>query len=151
MKGVAGVTAVVVFLVGTAATVIGVTAAASAQPLPVAYGFDGASGWQHGQVRPHDIYFGAGGSLLVRGLTWSNWAQGSAVAHGVRWADDCTPTCAAGTYAKSRATLTLSAVLVHAGLRYFSKLTLQWTANDRKHETVFHWSSGAIKGTLFWS
>jgi hypothetical protein len=146
MKGVAGVAAIVMIMVGIAVLAIRITAASSAATPPVAYGFDGSSGWQHGTVRPHDIDFGAGGSLFIRGLRWAGWSQRSAVGHGVRWADTCTPDCASGGYVKSRATLTLSGILVHAGLRYFSRMTMRWKSGGRMHEAVFRWSPGAIRG-----
>ncbi len=139
MKGVAGVTSIVIIMVGMAVLAIRITSASSAQTPPVVYGFDGSSGWQHGQVKPQVIDFGAGGSLFVRGLRWAGWSQENAVGRGVRWADSCTPDCASGNYLKSPATLTLSGVKVHAGLRYFSRLAVQWKTGDRMHVYVFHW------------
>ncbi|HUC60271.1 MAG TPA: hypothetical protein VMA95_22930 [Streptosporangiaceae bacterium] len=128
------------------------TAASSAQVPPVAYGFDGSSGWQHGHVKPHDIGFGAGGSLFVRGMSWADWSQRTAVGHGVRWADSCIPDCASGHYVKVRATLTLSGIKVHSGLRYFSKLTMQWKASGKTCKSVFHWRPGAVPGAPpFWN
>jgi hypothetical protein len=146
MKGVAGIAAIVMLMVGIAVLAIRVTAASSAQAPPVAYGFDGSSGWQHGQVKPAEIDFGAGGSLFVRGLRWAGWSQRTAVAHGLRWADSCLPDCASGRYLKSPAALTLSGIKVHAGLRYFSRLALQWKAGGKMREYVFHWSPGAGRG-----
>src|SRR3984957_17900941 len=102
MKGIAGVAGVVVLIAGVTVLTDRITAAASAQPLPVSYGFDGASGWQHAKIKPHSIYFGAGGSLLVRGAKWISWTQVGAIGQGARWADTCTPNCAAGSYAKTQ-------------------------------------------------
>jgi hypothetical protein len=152
MKGVAGVAAIVVAVIGVAVIALRIAAAASSQPLPVSYGFDGNWGWRHGEVDPGAIYFGAGGSLLVKNLTWSSWTQGEAVGRGVRWADGCVPTCAAGRYVKSPAILTLSRVRTHAGTRYFARLTVRWTASGRVHTDVFAWSGGAEPGAPpFWS
>ena len=163
MKGVAGVAAIVMIMVGAAVLAIRITAASSAQTAsaqtassaqipPVAYGFDGSSGWQHGLVKPREIDFGAGGSLFIRGLRWADWTQRRAGAHGVRWADECTPDCASGRYLKSPAALTLSGVKVHAGLRYFSRLAVRWKAGGKIHEYVFHWSPGAGRGApSFWN
>ena len=151
MKGVAGVAAIVMIMVGIAVLAIRITAASSAAVPPVAYGFDGSSGWQHGVVKPHDIGFGAGGSLLVRRLRWSGWSAGTAVAHGVRWADSCTPDCASGRYVKSRATLTLSGVKVHDGAHYYSRLALRWKIGRKIYRSVFLWSPGAVRGAPpFW-
>jgi hypothetical protein len=152
MKGVAGVAVIVTIMAGMAVLALRMTAASSAQPPPVAYGFDGSSGWQHGVVKPRTIDFGAGGSLLVRGLRWAGWSQQAAVARGVRWADSCDPDCASGGYLKSRATLTLSGIKVHGGLRYFSRLLMRWKADGRMHRYVFHWSPGAGPGAPpFWT
>jgi hypothetical protein len=145
MKGVAGAAAIVVSVIGITVLAVRIASAASAAPLPLAYGFDGSSGWQNGEIKPHDIYFGAGGNLLVRGLTWTSWGQDGATATGARWADSCRPDCAAGRYARVRAVLTLSRVRVHHGVRYFSELTLRWVAAGQRQVTVFRWIPGAIK------
>lgn len=151
MKGVAGGIAVIVAVIGIVVLAIRVTAAASATPLPLGYGFDGGSGWHHGKIKPHAIYFGTGGSLLIRGVSWTSWTQNAAIGNGVRWANSCVPNCAAGAYAKSRTVLTLSKVKVHEGIRYFSELTVLWMAGDRHHTTVFRWAPGVFRGLPFWS
>ncbi len=152
MKGVAGISALAVAVTGAAVFAISVTAASSAQPLPVAYGFDGGSGWQHGQVRPREIYFGAGGSLLVRSLTWMSWTSNSAIGRGVRWADNCRPTCATGTYQKIQAEMTLSRLRSHDGNSYFSLLTMQWFVRAKPRLEIFRWSGNiAHNAPPFWS
>jgi hypothetical protein len=151
MKGVAGVGVIVVIMVGIAVAVVSLTAASSAPPLPLAYGFGGSSGWQHGSVKPRSIDFGAGGSLFVRGLRWTEWTQTTATGHGLSWTDSCRPNCASGSYVKSRAIMTLSGIKVHAGLRYFSAMTMRWTAHGQNYRFVFHWSPGAVNGAgPFW-
>jgi hypothetical protein len=156
MKGVAGVATIVLIFIGIAVLAVRITAAASASPLPLAYGFDGSAGWQHGVIKPRDIDFGAGGGLLLRGLSWASWTQRTAVGSGVRWEDDCTPDCAAGAYVKSPARLTLSDVRVHAGLRYFARMTMSWTTAGRMHwyafRLAFQWPPSTANDTpLFWS
>src|SRR5580658_4005020 len=146
MKGISGVAAIVVVVIGAIVFAARMTAAASAAPLPLAYGFDGSTGWQHGDVRPHAIYFGTGGSLLVRGLAWSGWTQQAATASGVRWADGCTPNCAAGTYSRTPATLALSDVRIHDGVRYFARLTMRWSSGGKMEREVFRWSPALVSG-----
>lgn len=152
MRGVAVVAAIVMIMAGVAVLTATITAASSAAPPPVVYGFDGSTGWQHGAVKPADIDFGAGGSLFVRGLRWSGWSQQRATGRGVRWADSCTPDCASGRYLRSGAILTLSGIRVHDGLRYFSRLAMQWKAGGKTYRYVFHWSPGALRGSPpFWT
>jgi hypothetical protein len=150
-KGVTGVIAIVAAVIGVAIAAIQVTAASSVASLPVVYGFDGNSGWTHGLVKPRAIYFGAGGSLLVRDLTWASWTQKAAVGRGVRWSDSCVPTCAAGRYAKVPAEMSLSRVRQRDGVSYFSRMTLQWTIGGRHYKTSYGWSRGALRGSPpFW-
>lgn len=152
MKGVAGVAAIVAVITTVVAAVIGGTAASNPASLPVAFGFDGNSGWSHGEVKPHAIYFGAGGNLLIRGLSWVNWTQNAAAARGVRWSDRCLPTCAAGTYIKVPVLMRLSQARIRHGVKYFSRMTLQWTIDGRHYKSVYGWSPGPIVGAPpFWS
>jgi len=152
MKSVAGAAAIVVAAIGVTFLAIQVTAASNSAPLPVAYGFDGSSGWTHGKVKPDAIYFGAGGNLLVRALRWVSWTQRAAVARGVRWLDSCVPSCAAGAYVKVPAEMSLSRVRIRDGVSYFSRMTLYWNIGGRKHKSVYAWSHGPIPGVPpFWS
>jgi len=124
-------------------------AAPNTPSLPVVYGFAGASGWQHPRIQPPAVYFGTGGSLLIRNLHWASWGRQRAIAHGSRWADSCVPNCAAGKYAKVPAELTLSRVRVHDGVRYYSKLTARWKVNGHLVTNVFTWAPGSANS--FWS
>ena len=152
MKSVAGAAAIVAVVIGVIFLAIQVTAASNSASLPVAYGFDGGSGWTHGKIKPHAIYFGAGGNLLVRGLNWITWTRSGAVARGVRWSDRCVPTCAAGTYFKVPVEMSLSRVRIRNGIGYFARMTLQWTMGGRKYKSVYSWSRGQIPGAPpFWS
>ncbi len=143
MKGAAGVAVIVIVVIASAVLVLQATAASSSQPLPVAYGFGGATGWVQGKVKPHDLYFGAGGSLLVRGLRWTTWTQNAAIGRGVRWTDNCVPDCADGRYAKVPAVLTLSRVRRHRRSGYFTRLLLQWSAGGQQHTILFRWLKGS--------
>lgn len=151
MKGVAGVAAVGLAVIG-AGFGIRAMASSSTPSLPVVYGFAGASGWQHPGIQPPAVYFGAGGSLLIRNLRWANWGGQRAIAHGSRLADSCVPNCAAGKYAKVPAELTLSRVRTHNGERYYSKLTTHWKVNGQPVTNVFTWAPGSLRGAnSLWS
>lgn len=151
MKGVAGVAAVGLAVVGIGFGIRAV-AASGTPSLPVVYGFAGASGWQHPGIQPPAVYFGAGGSLQIRNLSWAKWGDQQAIAHGSRWADSCVPNCAAGKLAKVPAELTLSRVRNHNGVRYYSKLTTHWKVNGHLVTNVFTWAPGAVHGVnALWS
>jgi hypothetical protein len=138
-----GISVVVVLALRT------VPAAGSASP-PVAYGFDGHSGWHGGQIRPHEIAFGAGGSLIARQVSWTTWKRGEARGHGTVLADGCSPNCAQGSYTRSAATLTLSAPRRHDGHAYFSKLVMTWTQGGRTQSGTYHWSVYPGGSVPFW-
>lgn len=153
MKKVLGIAAAVIVLAGVSAAVVVTTSAASpaSQALPVTYGFDGHQGWAHGAVRPHALYLGAGGSLFVRRVRWIGWSQAGARGSGTRWADNCVPSCAAGSFARSAATITLSRVRTHHGQRYFSRMRIAWRAGGKPHQQTFRWSAGTgASAAPFW-
>lgn len=152
MKGVTWVAAIVAIVIAAAVLAIRITAASSSASLPVAYGFDGNSGWHHGVVKPRAIYFGAGGSLQVRDLSWTSWTRNAAVGRGVRWADNCVPTCAAGAFTKVAAEMSLSGVRERGEVRYFTIMILHWTIGTKHYKSVYGWSPGAVPGAPpFWS
>ncbi len=124
-------------------------ASGSASP-PVAYGFDGHSGWHGGQIRPHAIAFGAGGSLLARRVSWTTWKRSVARGHGTVLVDNCSPNCAQGNYARSAATLTLSAPRRRDGHAYFSKLVMTWTQGGLAQSETFRWSVYQGGSVPFW-
>ena len=152
MKSVAGAAAIIAVAIGVSFLAIQVTAASNSPQLPVAYGFDGGSGWSHGKVKPRAIYFGVGGNLLVRGLRWVSWTGKAALARGVRWWDSCVPSCAAGGYIEVPVDMSLWRVRIRDNVSYFSRMTLQWTISGRKHKSVYEWSRGRAAGVPpFWS
>lgn len=152
MKSVAGAAAIIIVVIGVTFLAIGVTSASNPASLPVAFGFDGGSGWSHGKVKPHAIYFGVGGNLLVRGLSWVSWTGKAAMGRGVRWSDSCVPDCAAGTYFKVTVQMSLWRVRIRDGARYFSRMTLRWVIDGRKYKSVYAWRPSAVIGAApFWS
>ena len=153
MKSVPGIAIAVIVLAGLAAAAVLIRSGASgASPaLPVAYGFDGHDGWTGGEIRPRTVYFGAGGSLFVRGLIWASWNKAGASGRGIRWADSCVPDCAAGSYVRSAAEITLRRVRDHDSQPFFSAMTIAWSASGTLHREIFRWSKGTGTSAVpFW-
>jgi len=119
----AGSTAAALTLRGSRLPAAGAARAAQAARLPVAY--NGVSGWQHGQVRPHVIYLG-GSTAFLRIARWSRWTGASAAGDAVLWVDTCQPTCAAGHYRTYPATVRLSRAADRAGAGFFSRMRLRY-------------------------
>jgi hypothetical protein len=73
----------------------GATAGVGTAGLPSFLGCEGT----HPLVRPHSILFAcADGNFYVSRLHWSSWTARSAIAVGVGYQNDCTPSCAAGHF-----------------------------------------------------
>ena len=122
----------------TAATVLPAVSA-SATTYPVAYQY---SSWLRPTVRPGFIAIGGDGGLQYRHISWKNggWWMNSAKGYGTRFADNCIPNCALGTFIKTPATIKLSQVKLHNGRRYFSRMDVVY--GHRHHMVTYHYSSG---------
>ena len=85
-----------------------------------------------GQVRPAGYDIGCMPSNeLVTGLTWTSW-RSVAFGSGTLEVNDCTPTCAQGTYIKYPILVVLWRAepwSKHPGEQYFSRLTWIFTGN----------------------
>ncbi len=81
-----------------------------------------------GQVRPAGYDIGCMPSNeLVVGLTWTSW-RSTAFGSGILKVNDCTPTCAQGSYVKYPILVVLwRAEPWHWGQQYFSRLTWIFT------------------------
>ena len=79
-----------------------------------------------GQVEPASYDIGCmPSSELVAGLKWTSW-RSAAFGSGVLKVNDCTPTCAQGTYVKYPILVVLWRARPwprHSGREYFSRLT----------------------------
>jgi len=153
MKNVLGIAGAIIVLAGVAmaAGLIRSERPGASPVLPVVYGFDGHQGWARGEVRPRTVHFGTGGSLFVRSLSWADWNQADARGLGTRWADRCVPDCAAGSYARSAAKITLSRVRDHDGQPYFSRMTIAWRIDGKSYRQIFRWSRGTGTSAVpFW-
>jgi hypothetical protein len=110
--------------IGIPATV-GVSAA-SAATRPVVYA-SSVGGWSHPSVRPSWITIGMGGSPGAHLRLWSTWDKGEPLPHasaaGTLWVDNCIPNCAQGEESYHRLVVTLSAIKVHRGVRYYSRMS----------------------------
>jgi len=90
-----------------------------------------------GQVRPAR-YDGPGcmpANELVAGLTWTSW-RSAAFGSGVLKVNNCTPTCAQGSYVKYPVLVVLwrpGPWPGHPGRAYFSRLTWIFTAHHPGH------------------
>jgi hypothetical protein len=59
-------------------------------------------------MRPRSIIFTcADGGFYAKRLEWRRWYRYRAVGHGVFHANDCTPSCAGGTFHKARGRIVL--------------------------------------------
>jgi hypothetical protein len=129
-------------------------APAGASTVPYAYGvypYGAVNSWQEPTIRPPQIVFGTDGGLMYRSMAWGYWNNTSAWGRGTRWANTCSPTCAAGNYWKSPGTVTLWGVKWHNGHRYYTQMTLRWTTRNGVHHKVVY-SYATHGGTVrFWS
>jgi len=89
-----------------------------------------------GQVRPAGYDIGCMPSNeLVTGLTWTSW-RSAAFGSGTLKVNNCTPSCAQGSYVKYPILTVLWRAEPwpkHAGQEYFSRLTWIFTGNRPGH------------------
>ena len=92
-----------------------------------------------GQVRRAQYDIGCMASQeFLAGLRWTSW-RSVAFGGGVLKVNDCTPSCAKGTYIKYPVLTVLWRARpwpAHAGRRYFSRLTLIFTGKRPAHVPV---------------
>ena len=93
----------------------------------------------HGQVRPaqYDIGCMASQEYLAQ-LRWTSW-RSVAFGGGILKVNNCTPSCAQGTYIKYPVLTVLWRARPwphHAGGRYFSRLTIIFTGKRPAHVPV---------------
>ncbi|MGN6173061.1 MAG: hypothetical protein ACTHPS_08930 [Streptosporangiaceae bacterium] len=116
-------------ILATAAATLALAIPAGASNVPRFYYL----GFTNPQIRPTAVYWGAGGSLFVKGLNWHYWDNGSAYGRGTRYRNTCNPNCGAGNYLKSPASITFWRTRWHNGHRYYTRLTLRWHTRDGVH------------------
>jgi hypothetical protein len=90
------------------------------------------------QVRPASILYTGDSSAILGGfdgtgirhpghLKWSSWTTTRAAGSGAVWIDDCTPSCASGTFT-ARAVKVVASRPEHG---YFTRLTLRYHGPSR--------------------
>ena len=87
-----------------------------------------------GQVRPGGYDVGCTANELLRTMHWQTW-RGTAYGNGVLKVDDCTPTCAQGTYVKYPILVVLwkpAAWPKHAGRDYFTRMTIILSGSGKR-------------------
>jgi hypothetical protein len=88
---------------------------------------------QKTQVRPGTFVLACGdGNAALDSLNWSAWGSSGALASGTSGFNDCTPDCLSGHVHTFPALIVLwgaKALPGHAGVRYFSELTIIYTGN----------------------
>lgn len=89
-----------------------------------AYAPANGSGTGHA-VRPHGIGLSGDSTLDATDLHWSRWGKRRAVATGTVRVNDCTPSCANGSWTTIRhERLVLSRPRSACGARYFTRVRL---------------------------
>lgn len=88
--------------------------------------------------RPHSIVYSEDGASLFAGtgrihahMRWTMWNQRQARGRGADWHDDCTPSCAGGTYHSYPATVHLYRPRRLGGHRVFTRMTIAYTTARR--------------------
>ena len=85
------------------------------------------------QIRPSEYILPCGdGNAYLNRLNWSAWGSSSALASGTYTFNDCTPSCVGGHGHSFAALAVLWDVQPwpgHAGVRYFTRLTIIFTGN----------------------
>lgn len=78
--------------------------------------------------KPADLVLAcADANTMLTELTWSGWSNKRAVAKGVYEANDCKPTCVAGTFRSYPARIQLTAPKTQSGARVFTKAVITFT------------------------
>ncbi len=67
------------------------------------------------KTEPGTILTSGDGSTYAQGLTWSGWGTATSVGSGTMEVNNCTPTCAQGTFTGYPATVTLTGLTPYPG------------------------------------
>ena len=78
------------------------------------------------EIQPKQIVVSGDGSRYVDSLTWTGWGQPQATATGTLKVNDCTPSCAQGTFSPYPATVTLAGLKPYGtGLEAYSTIVVR--------------------------
>jgi hypothetical protein len=107
------------------------------RPIPVAYD---CQGWRRGQVKASTVALSCFGSVVVKVASWKYWsgisARSGSATLGV---DNCKPNCGDGKFTKYAATVVLYRVRSHDGVRYYSRLRVQYRHHGPRSYT-YRWA-----------
>jgi hypothetical protein len=95
---------------------------------------------------PGVIDLSGDGSTAVTGITWQSWGDQQAAATGTYEHDDCVPNCAAGTYSKVPAAITLSDPVPDANAptgRVWGAMTITYGGQVTTWSYPGEWAQGA--------
>jgi hypothetical protein len=123
-----GIAVIATAACGAAASAASLTPQQTMAPLPVV-----VSCAMKTQVRPGTYTLAcADGNAYVSGMSWTAWGSSSALASGKYSFNDCTPNCLSGhghTFSGLVVLWGVKALPNHAGVRYFSEMTIILTGN----------------------
>jgi hypothetical protein len=104
---------------------------------PVAYD---CLGWHKGQVRADAIALSCFGSVVLKVARWKYWTGISArSAQATLGVDLCRPNCATGKFRTYPATVVLYRARSHDGVRYYSRLRVQYR-HDGARRYTYRWA-----------
>jgi serine/threonine protein kinase len=88
------------------------------------------------KTEPVQIVTSADGSGYVDGITWTSWGQATATGTGTLQVDNCTPSCATGTYTGYPATITISGLVAYrSGADAYSSMIVSAPTSPNEEET----------------
>jgi hypothetical protein len=78
------------------------------------------------EIQPKNIPLSADGARYADSLSWTGWGQPQATATGTLHVNDCTPSCASGTFSTYPATVTLAGLKPYGtGLEAYSTIVVR--------------------------
>lgn len=115
----------------------GTQVTSSSRSIPVAYD---CLGWHKGRVKAKTVALSCFGSVVVKVPSWKYWSGISARSAAATLAvDDCKPNCGTGKFTKYAATVVLYRPRSHNGVRYYSRLRIQYRHNGPRRYT-YRWA-----------
>ena len=107
-------------LAASVATLVAAVSAGAAQPAKIKSCLTAA-------VAPKTLILAcADANYQLITLRWTDWGQASAKAHGLAYANDCNPYCAAGHFHSYPVAVTADELTKCGAARYYARLTIQY-------------------------
>ena len=105
-----------------------------AKPTEIVYTGDGSQ------------FFAGGGSKKPGKLHWTTWNSTAGLGSGDQWINNCTPSCAAGTFSKYPVTLKAYQPKKEGKYLIFTRLKVTYTGKKPGHKKSFTWKVSYSKG-----